>query len=419
MNQVKDDELGAREAAELLGVKPATLYAYVSRGLLPSAPGEGRERRYRRADVEALRARRRGGAAAGALRWGEPVLETAITEMTPAGPRYRGHAALDLARAGVSFEAVAELLWTGVLPARRPAWPHRGPGVDPARLAALVPAGAPPATWNPLLVAALAAADPGRFDTRPDAVLPRARGLVRALAAALALGTDPARMAEAATAPSVAASVAQALGVRPTPATLQLLDRTLVVLADHELNASTFAARVVASAGADLHAAVLAGLATLSGPLHGAASDRVEALLAEAEEAGDGARALHERDRRGEPLPGFGHPFYPGGDPRAALLWEAASAWPRPTPSLRALTALVAAARAAGRPAPNVDAALVAVRAALGLPRGAAAGLFAVARCAGWVAHVLEQQAAGSLIRPRARYRPAEPPSAPGRSRQT
>ena len=116
------DELGAAEAARLLGVKLPTLYAYVSRGLLRSLPGRsGRARRYLRSDVEALRERGPSvRAAAGALRWGEPILESSITAMTPAGPAYRGRLATELARDGTSFEAVAELLWTGVLPAEPP-----------------------------------------------------------------------------------------------------------------------------------------------------------------------------------------------------------------------------------------------------------------------------------------------------------
>lgn len=398
------ETLGAREAAALLGVKPATLYAYVSRGLLESSPGErGRERRYRRADVEALRARRRGGAA-GALRWGDPVLETAITAMSAEGPLYRGRPAIALAEADTPFEAVAELLWTGVLPAERPGWPAPA-SLDAERLRGLVPADATPVAWAPLVVALGAASDPGRFDLRPAAVLPRARALVRTLACGLALPFEPGRVRAAERAPSVAAAVGVALGVAPRGPVLRALDRALVVMADHELNASTFAARVVASTRADVYAAVLGGLATLSGPLHGAASDRVEALLAETSAPGDADRVVQERDRRGEAVPGFGHPFYPDGDPRARVILRAAARVAPDAPGLLRLQALADAMARAGRPGPNVDAALVGLRAALGLPRGSAAALFAVARCVGWVAHVLEQYERGTLMRPRARYR--------------
>ena len=96
-----------------------------------------------------------------------------------------------------------------------------------------------------------------------------------------------------------------------------------------------------------------------------------------------------------------------GGDPRGRVLLGLARAAPQPTDELRTLEALVAAMERAGRPAPNLDVGLVALRAAFGLPRGSAAGLFCVGRCAGWIAHALEQVATGHLLRPRARYREA------------
>src|SRR3954469_13500932 len=129
--------LSAREAARRLGVRLPTLYAYVSRGLLRSVPGEARGRRgYFREDVDRLRARHRAraghaAAAAGALRWGEPVLDSALTEIGPRGPRYRGRESASLVADGVSLEAVAELLWTGATVEGRPSWAAAW-AVDPA-----------------------------------------------------------------------------------------------------------------------------------------------------------------------------------------------------------------------------------------------------------------------------------------------
>jgi citrate synthase len=373
-------------------------------------PGaRGRARRYRRADLERLRAEGRRAGAGAALRWGEPVLDSAITAMTQEGPEYRGRSALALAAADVPFEAVAELLWTGVLPPGRPAWSAGEP--DLAGLAALLPEGTPAAAIHALVVAALAPRDAGRFDLRTEAVLERARRLIRILAASFALprGAGSQRiLRESIAATSVAASVALSLGIAPRPRAVAAIDRALVLLADHELNVSTFAARVAASAHADPYAALLAGLAALSGPRHGAASDRAEALVAEIEAAQDARRVLHERERRGDLVPGFGHPFYPGGDPRARLLLETARGLGARSRTAAAAFAAIDAMAEAGRPPPNVDMALVVLRAALGLPRGAAAGLFAVGRSAGWIAHVLEQYAAGFLLRPRARYRREE-----------
>jgi citrate synthase len=402
-----EDVLDARAAAEMLGVKVETLYAYVSRGLLSSREGgRGRARRYRRADVEALRqARGRRATAAGALRWGEPVLATAVSELTPEGPTYRSQLATRLAEEATPFESVAELLWSGTLPATRPRWPSLAPLPDLAALKRLVPPGAPATSWNPLLVGALAARDPGRFDARPEALLPRARQIVRALVVGLALPHDPSRAAAAAEAPTIAGAVALALGVRAGPAKRRAIDACLVLMAEHELNASTFAARVVASTRADVYGCVQAGLAALSGPLHGAASDQVEALLAEAESPERAEAAIHARAGRGERIPGFGHPYYKeGGDPRARVLVELATELGSGSRELRTMNALIGAMERAGRPPANVDAGAVALRAALGMPRGAVTGLFAVARSAGWVAHTLEQLQSGQLLRPRARY---------------
>jgi citrate synthase len=202
----------------------------------------------------------------------------------------------------------------------------------------------------------------------------------------------------------VAAICARALGARGGAAGVALIDRALVVCADHELNASAFAARVAASTGAGLYAAVGAALAVAAGPLHGGSPLRIEALLAEAATPAGAARTVRQRLQRGEALPGFGHPLYPAGDPRVRPLVDGARALAPRDRRLATLLALTRAAAAAGRPPPNLDFGLVAVAVALALPPGAPSGLFAVGRCAGWIAHALEQRAAGYLLRPRARY---------------
>jgi citrate synthase len=413
-NSTESGELTARQAAELLGIKLPTLYAYVSRGLLRSLPGtgSGRARRYLVKDVEALRDKNRGSAAAAnALRFGEPVLDSGITEMTPSGPAYRGRLATTLARDGADFESVAELLWTGMLPESAPRWPVPEAAPRLAGLARLVPEDAPPASVRPLVLAAWASRDPGRFDPRESSVLPRARAVTRLLAASLALPNHPDRADTAWRAGTIADAVIVAFGAKPNEPRRRAMNAMLVLMADHELNASTFAARVAASAQADVYAALQAGLATLSGPLHGGASDQVEALLREIAHPDDAERVVHERARRGEPLPGFGHFLYrKTGDPRATSMLEAAWELVEQTrPGKRSnevdrVTSLVTAMEAAQRPKPNVDAAAVAMRAAIGLPSGAVAGVFAVARSVGWVAHILEQYESGNLLRPRARY---------------
>jgi citrate synthase len=332
------------------------------------------------------------------------VLRTALSFIDEAGPRYRGRAAVELARAGTPFWRVCELLWTGSLggpaaplPAgdRRPAQPRpRGPG-RPAPAVRLLHA------------AAARLGDEDALAERPtSAELPRARALLLALA-------DAAGAARPRRRPPVdpAERLLAAFRVPATPAARRLVDAALVLCADHELNASTFAARIAASTGADLHACLLAALATFVGPRHGGASRQVEALLAEIGATGRARAVVRARSARGEAIPGFGHPLYPGGDPRAAALLAlvAEGGAGRGAPRLRPVLALVAAVRELRGEHPNVDLALVAVARALALPDGGAQALFAIGRTAGWIAHALEQRASAGILRPRAEYVGAAP----------
>lgn len=401
----RPDYLPASEAARFLGVKRATLYAYASRGLVRSEPGpKGRGRRYARSDLERLKSRGaaragHGPVAAAALRWGEPVLATAISSIRETGPAYRGHSAVDLAERNVSFEAVGELLFAGtlVLDAH---WPGRESLVALKRAHFEFPSTHPPLHTLLALVPRLALYDADRFGAPKEAECARARRLIRAMVAALARSRD--ELARASSADSVSEAISIALGA-PRRARAAI-DQTLILVADHELNASTFAARVVASTGADLYACVTGGLAALTGPRHGAFSDRIEALLDEVGDAGRARDVIQNRSSRGEAIPGFGHPLYPEGDPRVPPLLELAGELAPRGNRLATLRAVMQAMQRAGREPPNLDFGLVAIVRALGLPRGAATALFAVGRTAGWIAHALEQREAGYLLRPRANY---------------
>lgn len=408
----KDEFIDAREASELLGVKLQTLYAYASRGLIASVAGSsGRARLYARADLERLRARHdarsgHGPVAASALRWGEPVLDSSLTAIDARGPHYRGLSAVELASSGSPFESVAELLWGGALPEQAPVWPRAS--FDLKSLSPLLPDDASPLTTLSLLVPAMAARDPERFAAPRDADIARARLLLTTMASSLA---PPAR-APAAKAPprskgrapsGLAASLAAALG-HPGAEAAALLNLALILVADHELNVSAFTVRVAASAGADLYACVGAALAAVSGPLHGGACDRIEALVQDVGKPERARAAITERARRGETIPGFGHPLYPEGDPRAVPLLKAIEKFATKSPPLRTLMAIVKAMGDTDRGRPTIDTAMVALALSLGARPGTAAGLFALGRAAGWVAHVLEQRDAGHLLRPRARY---------------
>ena len=395
--------LTSREASARLDVKLATLYAYASRGLITSLPADGqRGRLYASDDVERLRTRHaarsgHGAVAAGALRFGEPVLETRISDVGAEGPRYRGHLATDLCRANVSFERVAELLWTGSLPDAATAT-AANLNCDAKQLWPLLK-GRSALPKMAVILGSLALGDEDRHAATDAAECARARAIFHWLARAPAArppGKDSAR--------GVAVSLLGALRAAKTPALLANVDRALVLCAEHELNASAFAARVAASAGADLYACLGAAVNTLSGSAHGGMCDRVEALVAAIGSRARATRTVQEWLARGEQVPGFGHALYPAGDPRGALLIELARAHGARSDAAQTSLALLDAMQRGGHPAPTLDAGLVALCHCLELPAGSAATIFALGRSAGWVAHVLEQRAAGYLLRPRARY---------------
>ena len=376
--------LSADEAMARLGVRPQTLYAYVSRGRISAEadPVEPRRSRYKASDVTALttrkaRGRRAADVAEGAIAWGEPVLESSITTVADGRLYYRGHDAVRLAESE-TLESVARLLRGGegapLAREMRDVSPADGTARGRA-FSALAARGAvdPPAAGRSTLELAAEAAT--LLDVVADAVT-----------GGVWIGPIHERLGHA--------WGCGAQGV-------DLLRRALVLLADHELNASTFAARVTASTGASLAAAALAGLSALSGPRHGGLFARVARWAEEADRLGpDEAVAARRAHRR--PAPGFGHPLYPDGDPRARAL---TGAFQVPAP----LEALRQAVEAAGGEHENVDFALVALAQTLSLPDDAPFALFTVARCAGWLAHAMEQVETGALIRPRARYVGAPP----------
>ena len=398
--------LTAAAAAKLLGVKRATLYSYASRGWLRAMPGtRHRERLYPRVDIERLKARAsarsgHGAVAAGAMSFGEPVLDSAITAIRPDGPWYRGRQALELSRT-VPFEAAAELLWTGAWsPAPEP-WPTTAFGPEARALRQFLPPR--PAVLGVLLcgLPALAMGDEDRHLPGDETL--RARRVVRSTVGliALARGRNFNACMEQ---PSVAGALARALGLSGNSSERAALDAALVLCADQELNVSSFAARVAASAGADLYACLTAALATFTGPRHGAESARIEAALAEVDTPAHAARALRARLTRGDPVPGFGHALYPDGDPRGRELLVWAHTLCARNPRVRLVEAWVKSAESMGLGSATLDVGLVALCRALGLSADAPALIFAVGRMSGWVAHVLEQRSSPALLRPRARY---------------
>ncbi len=390
--------LTAQEAARELGITLPTLYAYVSRGLIRSEEADSRKRtrRYRAEDIQKLKERqeqRRDPARVveTALHWGAPLLESAITLVADNRLYYRGYDAAALATQ-YQVEQVAALIWSGELGAEPStlfeAAPHVWPPDSPS-LAGLAPVEA----FQALLPLA-AAADLAAYDLRPAAVVQTGARILNLLTTIAARGES---------AGSISRRLQQGWATDP-PETAALLNAALILCADHELNVSSFTARCVASAGATPYQVVLAGLAALQGVKHGRMTERVEAFWREAGTPAGVRPALAYYLKRGEPIPGFGHPLYPQGDPRGRLLLELTAAAYGESPAVTLAQAIAAAVFDLNGDYPTVDFGLVALAQALRLPPGSALTLFALGRAIGWIGHAIEQYQLDRIIRPRAQY---------------
>jgi citrate synthase len=399
----------------------------VSRGVLTRRKDPaGRTSRFDAQEIEDLARRGRPRRQAGAA---DIVVESALTEIDGAQFRYRG---LDVAGLATrrSFEEVAEFLWAGEFPGRPEPWPLRPEARAAGRAAqAALPAGVLPLERLQVIVPAMAATDPLRLQLDPPAVRAAARGLIAGLVDCLppAAGPPgapspegPRSRADAAgpAEPGPAATIAERLWSRltprrPAPALLAALSAALVLLADHELAASTLAARVAASVRADPYAVIATGLGAVSGALHGGASLGAENLLTAAGTPAGVPAVIRDLLRRGERVPGFGHFVYRGGDPRAAqLLGLIEAAAPR-SPVLAVAAAVRAEVTGRGLPGPNIDFALAVLSRVAGMIDGAGEAIFAVARSAGWSAHAMEEYVRATPLRPRAVY-VGPPPRDPG-----
>lgn len=399
--------LSTKETAELLGVKPETVYAYVSRGQLSSrrAPG-GRGSTFNPKEVEALARRNRregGGSSSGG---GELSVRTRITLIDRDRYYFRGVDATELA-ARYSYEEIAEWLWTGEL---RPGVTFTAP--EAAVTAARRCVEALPEHSGPtdrLRVAAIAAAasDPLRFDLSENAVLGTGRTLIPTLVAAL----PTVRHDHRDEGPLARRLWARLSGREPDDASVRMLDTALGLLADHDLAASTLAVRVAASARAHAYAAVSAGLGVLEGPLHGAASGLAHRLLLDVLDQGTAAPVVADELRAGRRVPGLGHRLYPGEDPRARALFALLEEVPGAAPALEAAHDVVTTTARHTPLHANVDLALAVFTVSSGMPASAGETIFAVARTAGWIAHTLEEYAERPLrMRPSGHYVGERPP---------
>ena len=382
----------AKDVCSQLQISADTLYAYVSRGIIRKIPHpqDGRRSLYHRHDFETLLSKKKTGrsrtaVAASTISWGEPVLKSSITEIADQQVYYRGQNVVELAKTQ-SFEQVFEVLLGERF--RAPA-----PVVNEQILRHI------PLEWPPVnsLMAMLTneAATLGSAGS-----VQTARRLLRQAALVIAgVNKDIENC-----------SIAELLARHWTNHEhgSDILRQALILCADHELNASAYAARVAASAKANLPASLLAGVATLTGDAHGGMTNlariwKDNAILAL--KNGDELALLGD----GRTPPGFGHPFYPDGDPRALALIKACGS-PNDWIMLRTMVH-----ERIGK-TPSLDFGLALVEEHLQLPTGSGLGLFALGRMAGWMAHIFEQRKKGKLIRPRAIYAGKRPPAANGQT---
>ncbi|GHO81631.1 hypothetical protein KSD_94020 [Ktedonobacter sp. SOSP1-85] len=394
----------AQEAAEMLQVRVETIYAYVSRGLLRSEPGSGKQRArlYRVEDVQRLQEKKSyrqdpSSAATGAMHWGMPVLKSALTLISENGVYYRGENVVQLALSE-SIERVASLLWHG----------ESGPG-ERFLLENTLPvatylqqlhqlAQSTQALQRLSIALTLASADDiAAYDLDPSLEQSTQIG-ARILYLMASVLTQ---------APQNNLALATMLQRRWCPEderTTRLFNAALILCADHELNASSFVAHVVASAQSSLYQVVIAGLATLQGFRHGGVTWLVERFLQEVEAPQQANTVITARLKRGEQIPAFGHKLYPSGDPRAIFLLDLLKQMYPDASSLQCSLAIIETMSQLTGKLPTLDFALVTMAQTLELPPDSALALFALGRSVGWIAHALEQYADGQLIRPRAQY---------------
>ncbi|WP_334042274.1 citrate synthase family protein [Burkholderia ambifaria] len=369
------------EAARRLGVRAQTVYAYASRGSIAvmQDPDDPRKSLYRAEDVIALCrkkqvGRKRAALAAGTIFGAEPCIPSGITTFSKGRAWYRGRDSVQLSDTA-TLEETAALLWQATAPVTFDA-----PAVA-------LPAGERDRQCAFTLLATLAAHGHSTLGRLDSALHAEAGQLVAIVARAFGAHDDGGLA-------WTHQRLAAGWGLDDRGA--DLLRRAMVLVADHEITSSAFAARITASTGASLASCLLTGLATLSGPLHGDASGRVRAVFDDVQRLG-AAHVVDHHLKSAIPIPGFGHHLYPDGDPRAAALLARLDPPAELAHFIDKVTTLTGQR-------PTIDVALAMLSVQLRLPRDAAFGLFAIARSVGLLAHCIEQLRVGKVIRPRSRY---------------
>lgn len=417
------DYVDAKQATQWLGIQLATLYAYVSRGLIRSVSIAGqRQRLYLREDLERLRTKAQARAgqsaiAASALNLGQPIIPTQITEITPEGPSYRGKLAIDLVKQEASFEQVSELLWTGMWHAQPFYWKAYPEPFVMQRLTDRLPNGAVQHQMVEIFASVVMhlALGRGAIEKRlvSGSLLQAAREILLALAGCMGLLGPKKRYVHARSGIGFAEVVLQALGAPLCAENIQTMNAILVLMADHELSPGTLSARVAASSGASVHSCVAAAMSVSSGTEVALLYNSIGQFMKRGTSVSALLTKAQELVESGQRVPGFDHPLYPTGDPRARSLLALIKTRGRLKGRASKLVALADFMAQRYALYPRHECALVALCDSMGIHESAAPALFALGRVAGWVAHVQEQRLSTILIRPRAKFTPAEVPESP------
>lgn len=402
----------AAETAARLGVKPQTLYAYVSRGLLSrTRTGDGST--FDPIEVERFAAGRRRTTVdrpAIVVREGRPTggplmtIDTDVALIEDDDLYYRGRSATGLARTA-RFETVCHWLWTGK--------DHDGgddsvgfrplPGAVDAvrRVLAAMPERSSLSDRIRVMVPVVAGLDPLREVLAPESIAVRAGALLATLVAGL--GGVPAVDRGAPIADQLTVALTGGDHDRRVAA---CVNAALVLLVDHDLAASTMAARTAASARANPYAAVLSGLGALDSALHGNASRAAYRMLV-AVLSGEDARAVIGRTLATgrSALPGFGHRIYRTVDPRAELIFELLQGLQGAGPASDAAAAITGTVADHGAIFRNVDLGLATLALATGMDEDSGEVIFSIARIGGWITHVIDEYQQTPLrLRPIGRY---------------
>jgi citrate synthase len=399
--EIGDDAwLSSDEVARRLGVKKATVYAYVSRGLL-NADRSGRKSRFRLSDVESLLARIHPGDSRAAQ------AASRVFQMLDGQPTYRGQPALELARTR-TFEEVAQLLWMGKLE-RRFAWPRPNAHTSSVVAGCLgqLPDGVMMTDKLMVAVSVIGALDrPGSTYHAPE-VVASSRQLLTTMIEAFPQLSEPISSQSADDGPGAsspgpfAAVLWSRLSPRAaSPAEVRLLEMALILAAEHGLAApSTTVARTAASLGATVYGVVAAGIGAGTGDVHGSSALIVEEMLRRLRGSPQAMRGLVEMARFQGRVPGFGHRAYPTGDVRAAFLLDRMAEVAGDSPRFAEVQYLRQVMHERGLPPANNYLALATLAHCYDMAPGSTEAMFMIGRSVGWIAHAVEEYARKGLHR--------------------